>query len=123
REAGSGGSTSPPGTGGSSESGGVSAAGDGGSGEDAGNSASTPDAGRDATYFPTGPVDYGGVGEEPLVPLAHTPEPVPPIIPMDCPYDPTAGYTEYEDSFVIQRPYDLAASDRFSYENGIYTLW
>jgi hypothetical protein len=77
----------------------------------------------DADWTPPGPVDYGGVGEEPLVPLFYTREPVPPIVPMDCPGDPTDGYTEYRDSFVIQRPYDLPASDRFQYENGIYTLW
>jgi hypothetical protein len=33
------------------------------------------------------------------------------------------GFTEHDDSFVIQRPYDLAAADRFKYENGIYTFW
>jgi hypothetical protein len=118
-EAGSGGTTLAPGAGGSSGSGGARLA-------DSGEGGATPDAGptgADATSYPTGPVDYGGVGEEPLVPLAYTPEPVPPIIPMDCPNDPTEGYTEYRDSFVIQRPYDLAASDRFKYENGIYTLW
>src|SRR5262249_15689824 len=72
---------------------------------------------------PPGRVDYGGVGDEPLVPLAYTPQPVPPIVAMDCPGDPTEGFTEYKDSFVIQRPYDLAATDPFSYEDGIYTMW
>ena len=72
---------------------------------------------------PTGPVDYGKVGDEPLVPLVYTAEPVPPLIPMECPDDPTQGYEEYKDSFVIQRPYDLPATDRFKYEDGIYTLW
>jgi hypothetical protein len=78
---------------------------------------------RPVTAGDGGPVDYGGVGEEPLVPVAYTPQPVPPIIPMDCTGDPTQGFTEYTDSFVIQRPYDLAAADRFSYEGGIYTIW
>jgi hypothetical protein len=41
----------------------------------------------------------------------------------ECPDDPTQGWTEYQDAFVVQRPYDLAASDRFKYENGIYTFW
>jgi hypothetical protein len=72
---------------------------------------------------PVGPVDYGGVGQQPLIPLAYTAEPVPPIVTMDCPDDPTAGYTEYKDSFVVQRPRNLAAKDRFKYENGIYTAW
>src|SRR6185369_6428550 len=31
--------------------------------------------------------------------------------------------TEYEDSFVVQRPYTLAAADRIKYENGVYTFW
>jgi hypothetical protein len=63
------------------------------------------------------------VGQLKLVPLQYTPQPVPPIVPMDCPDDPTAGFTEYTDSFVVQRPYDLAAADRFKYEDGIYTFW
>jgi hypothetical protein len=72
---------------------------------------------------PTGPVDYGGVGELKLIPLVYTEQPVPPIVVMDCPEDPTAGYTEYKDSFVVQRPVNLAAKDRFKFENGIYTTW
>jgi hypothetical protein len=71
----------------------------------------------------TGSIDYGGVGQQPLIPLAYTAQPVPPTVTMDCPDDPTAGYTEYEDSFVVQRPRNLAAKDRFKYENGIYTVW
>jgi hypothetical protein len=72
---------------------------------------------------PTEPVDYGGVGQQPLIPLVYTAEPVAPIVTMDCPEDPTAGWTEYKDSFVVQRPRNLAAKDRFKYENGIYTAW
>jgi hypothetical protein len=70
-----------------------------------------------------GPVDYGGVGELKLIPLVYTAQPVPPIVTMDCAEDPTAGYKEYTDSFVVQRPVNLAAKDRFKYENGIYTTW
>ena len=72
---------------------------------------------------PTAPIDYGGVGQLVLVPLMYTAQPVPPIVTMDCPDDPTVGYTEYKDSFVVQRPVNLAAKDRFKYENGIYTTW
>jgi hypothetical protein len=57
------------------------------------------------------------------VPLQHTPSPVPPLITPECPGDPTQGFTEYEDSFVVQRPYTLAAKDRIKYENGIYNFW
>jgi hypothetical protein len=67
--------------------------------------------------------EYGGVGQQPLIPLAYTSEPVPPIVRMDCPEDPTAGLAEYRDSFVVQRPRNLAAKERFAYENGIYTTW
>jgi hypothetical protein len=40
-----------------------------------------------------------------------------------CNGDPTAGFTEYTDTFKVQHPYDLAESDRFTFENGIYTTW
>ena len=69
---------------------------------------------------PSGPVDYGGVGQQPLIPVVYTDQPVPPIVTMDCPEDPTVGWTEYRDSFVVQRPRNLAAKDRFTIENGIY---
>jgi hypothetical protein len=148
---GTGGMTPEPGTGGTSGAGGAPVAGGaggapatggaggapatGGSGGNAGVDASTPPAGgsggstADASSTgpevntPTGPIDFGGVGQQPLIPLAYTAEPVPPIVAMDCQEDPTAGYTEYKDSFVVQRPRNLAAKDRFKYENGIYTAW
>ena len=72
---------------------------------------------------PINPGDYGGVGQQPLIPLQHTATPTPPLITPECPEDPTQGFTEYQDSFVIQRPRNLAAADRFKYENGIYTFW
>ena len=87
---------------------------------EASDAGSPPDAGY---VGPTGPFDYGGVGELLLVPLVYTDQPVPPIVEMDCAEDPTAGYTEYRDSFVVQRPRNLAAADRFKFENGIYTTW
>jgi len=108
----------------------------GGSGGQAGADASAPDTGGSGgqtldggstagpeVNTPTDPIDFGGVGQQPLIPLAYTAQPVPPIVAMDCPEDPTAGYTEYKDSFVVQRPRNLAAKDRFKYENGIYTTW
>jgi hypothetical protein len=86
----------------------------------------SPDSGPSSTDLPpvqSGPFDFGGVGQEPIVPLDHAFEPVPPPVAMECPDDPTQGFTEYQDSFVVQRPYDLPAKDRFSYERGIYTAW
>ncbi len=44
-------------------------------------------------------------------------------MPPDCPEDPTAGFTEYTDTFKIQRPYDLMESDRYNFVDGIYTFW
>jgi hypothetical protein len=69
------------------------------------------------------PIDYGVVGKSPVVPLQYTGAPVPPIVAPECPEDPTAGFTEYTGEFLVQRPYDLAASDRFKYDGGIYTFW
>jgi hypothetical protein len=80
------------------------------------------DASSDVDYG-SSDADYGGVGQLPQIPIQYPPQPVPPVIPPDCPGDPTQGFTEYTDTFEIQRPYDLAASDRFSYEDGIYTFW
>jgi hypothetical protein len=40
-----------------------------------------------------------------------------------CAEDPTVGFTEYMDTFKVQHPYDLQESDRFSFENGVYTTW
>jgi hypothetical protein len=49
--------------------------------------------------------------------------PVGPIVPPDCPGDPSAGWTEYTEIFKIQRPYDLMESDRYNFANGIYDFW
>jgi hypothetical protein len=91
-------------------------------GADAGGGEDGPVPGPEG-MAPSGPVDYGGVGQQPLIPLVYTAEPVPPIVAMDCPEDPTVGFTEYKDSFVVQRPRNLAAKDRFKLEGGIYTAW
>ncbi len=114
---------------------------DGGSGRDAAVTVrnDTPDVGSegapgraepdadvatmDVNTIPPGPTDYGGVGEKIPIPLQYTPAPVPPLVAPECPDDPINGFTEYQDTFVIQRPYDLPAAARFSYEAGIYTFW
>jgi hypothetical protein len=108
-------------------------AGTGGSGGSPGDAGSGPPDGpvtsADAAPAPgdggspPGPTNYGKVGELVLVPLQYTAAPVPPIIAPECPGDPTEGFSEYQDSFVVQRPRNLAAADRFKYENGIYTFW
>jgi hypothetical protein len=136
------------GTGGSGEpagSGGVGGGGTGGEGGSSGSGAggsggtTTPadgPAGRQDAAAPS-PIDaalppgdggqgnagYGGVGEKPSIPVQYTATPVPPLVMPQCPEDPLQGFTEYQDSFVIQRPYDLPAAARFQYQDGIYTFF
>jgi hypothetical protein len=40
-----------------------------------------------------------------------------------CPGDLSQGWTQYMDDFDVQHPYDLQVSDRFKFDNGIYTTW
>ena len=56
------------------------------------------------------------------IPIYYGP-PVGPIVQMDCPEDPTEGWTEYQDSFKVQRPYNLPINTRFSITGGIYNFW
>jgi hypothetical protein len=91
----------------------------------------TPDAtaaGTDAAPFPGGgmtpmstdggpPPSYAGE-----IPVYYGPE-VGPIVQMNCPEDPTVGWTEYQDSFNVQRPYDKPINTRFSIVGGIYNFW
>jgi hypothetical protein len=67
--------------------------------------------------------DYGAPGQHPSIPVQYTAAPVPPLVAPECPDDPTQGFDEYKDTFIIQRPYDLAAAERFSYMDGIYTFF
>jgi hypothetical protein len=74
-----------------------------------------PDGGRPRPPT-TVPTNLGG--QIPILPSG-----VPPIIPPDCPEDPTVGWTEYADTFRVEHPFDLPVTDRFSIENNIYTFW
>ena len=56
------------------------------------------------------------------IPIYYGP-PVGPIVQMDCPGDPTEGWTEYQDSFNVQRPYNRPINTRFSITGGIYNFW
>ncbi len=49
--------------------------------------------------------------------------PVGPIVEMQCPGDPTEGWTEYRDSFNVQRPYTVPINTRFSIIGGVYNFW
>jgi hypothetical protein len=111
---GTGGSDAPDAAGGAGKGGGAGAS------VDASGTGDSPDAGAsdaksgdskmtDAPFVDAGPVGDGGF--------------VGPVVPPDCPGDPTQGWTEYADTFHIEHPYDLMASDRYTFENGIYTFW
>jgi hypothetical protein len=139
---GSGGSRPTPGSGGQAggESGG-SGGSAGSGGGDPGGGGPKPDAGGGQTPDPGsgggGPKDAGGLvdsstpmstdgGPTPSyageIPIYYGP-PVGPIVEMQCPGDPTEGWTEYKDSFNVQRPYDKPINERFSITGGIYNFW
>jgi hypothetical protein len=56
------------------------------------------------------------------IPIYYGPE-VPPIVEMNCPEDPTVGWTEYQDSFHVEHPYTIPTNTRFSITGGIYNHW
>jgi hypothetical protein len=76
----------------------------------------------DASSPPVPTTDGGAINVEGPIPPYVGP-PVGPEVKMDCPDDPTQGFTEYKDTFVVERPYDLPVSARFSIDGGIYNFW
>jgi hypothetical protein len=40
-----------------------------------------------------------------------------------CAGSPAAGWTEYQDDFNVQKPFDIPLEQRFKVENGVYTAW
>jgi len=91
-----------------------------GAGVDAANAG---DGGGASTDGPgKAPGDAGMINLEGQIPPYEGP-PVGPEVKMDCPGDPTAGFTEYKDTFRVEHPYDLPVSARFSIDGGIYTFW
>jgi len=56
------------------------------------------------------------------IPIYYGPG-VGPTVQMDCPGDPTQGWTEYRESFHIERPYNVPINTRFSIVGGIYNFW
>jgi hypothetical protein len=133
RSGGSGGSGGLAGGGGSGGSAGTggSAGGGGTGGAARADSGTTPDTN-------TGPKPDGGAvgdsstpmstdgGPQPSyageIPIYYGPE-VGPIVQMNCPGDPTEGWTEYQDSFNVQRPHNVPINTRFSITGGIYNFW
>jgi hypothetical protein len=124
---GSGGDTTvPPGTGGGSPDAGSGAVIDPPTGTTSDASPPTPEAGSvgDAGGGSSTPMGTDG-GPQPSyegeVPVYDGPDVDP--VPMECPGDPTEGFTEYKDSFHVERPYDVPINTRFSFINGIYNFW
>jgi hypothetical protein len=56
------------------------------------------------------------------IPIYYGPE-AGPVVQMNCPEDPTAGWTEYKDSFHVEHPYTIPTNTRFSITGGIYNHW
>jgi hypothetical protein len=56
------------------------------------------------------------------IPIYYGPE-VGPVVQMNCPEDPTAGWTEYQESFHVEHPYTIPTNTRFSITGGIYNFW
>jgi hypothetical protein len=56
------------------------------------------------------------------IPIYYGPE-VGPVVQMNCPEDPTVGWTEYKDSFHVEHPYTIPTNTRFSITGGIYNHW
>jgi hypothetical protein len=123
---GSTGSGGAPGSGGGpNPSGGTAGEATGGNVGNDGSVPTAPEAGSTTGDGSATPMATDG-GPQPSyageVPVYDGPD-VGPVVAMQCPDDPTAGYTEYKDSFHIERPYDVPISERFSITNGIYNFW
>jgi hypothetical protein len=56
------------------------------------------------------------------IPINYGPDPGP-IVKMQCPNDPALGWTEYKDTFHVERPYTVPINARFSIIGGIYSFW
>jgi hypothetical protein len=96
----------------------------GGASEDASTSG-TPEAGSVEDAGGGVPMSTDG-GPQPSFegenPVYEGPD-VGPVVAMECPGDPTEGFTEYKDSFHVERPYDVPINTRFSLTGGIYNFW
>jgi hypothetical protein len=80
-------------------------------------SAVTADSNTPMTIPGSPPPSYDGE-----IPIYYGPA-VGPIVKMDCPENPTEGWTEYQDTFHVEHPYTLATNKRFSITGGIYNFW
>jgi hypothetical protein len=132
---GSGGASAAGGQGGSVSGGNSGQEGTGGKAE-GGASGSEPDAdvtaeggteetgdGGVADAGPTTGTDYGPNPTYDGEIAMYQGPPVGPEVKMDCPGDPTEGWTEYQDTFHVERPYNVPINTRFSIEGGIYNFW
>jgi hypothetical protein len=122
---GSGGAGGTSGTGGQSGSGGGDAVDAGNAAGSGGASGSGGAPGPDAAESDAITVMVDAVASDAASSGTGTPPDgvVPPIIADECPGDLTAGMMEYKDTFSVQYPYDLKPTDRYSFADGIYTIW
>jgi hypothetical protein len=133
--AGSGGSGAGGSTGGSAGTTGGSGGSAGGSGGSAGSTGGTPatdgapadsqtvsDTGTSDTGAATDAPSQGPINVEGAIATWEIP-PAGPEVKMDCPGDPTAGFTEYRDTFKVEHPYDLKVADRFNIVDGVITFF
>jgi hypothetical protein len=92
---------------------------------DAASGSATPEAGSLADDDGGTPMGTDGgplPSYEGEIPIYYGPD-VGPVVAMQCPGDPTEGFTEYKDSFHVERPYKVPLNTRFSITGGIYNFW
>jgi hypothetical protein len=84
----------------------------------------TPDAGLlgDDSSTPMGTDGGPQPSYDGEIPIYYGPD-VGPVVKMQCPGDPTQGWTEYKDTFHVERPYTVPINTRFSITGGIYNFW
>jgi hypothetical protein len=94
-------------------------------GDDAAAEAGSSSDGSAALVDSSTPMNVDGLpppSYEGQIPL-YDGSPVGPVVQMDCPGDPTEGWTPFQDSFYVQRPYNKPINTRFSIVNGVYNFW
>jgi len=70
---------------------------------------------------------FAPAGTSPTATPSPTPTTPPPATPTPAPTStpggPTQGWTQRSFTYVVQKPYDLAVSDRFRYTSGVWYTW
>jgi hypothetical protein len=122
---GSGGSTGSSGSTSGGGSGSTSSGGTGSGGTSSDSSGGGTSSGGSTSSG--GGADAGGPDDASLPPWdASAPPWDGALVDAACGEDPTAGFTEYQDTYKVQHPYNLTEADRFSASpaaGGFYTAW